>query len=53
MYFSRGERAGRVEVSQASHDWANDDRHPGRLRLRLRFDLERGSYATLVVKSVL
>jgi tRNA pseudouridine13 synthase len=53
MYFSRGERAGRVEVAQASHDWANDDRHPGRLRLRLRFDLERGSYATLVVKSVL
>lgn len=53
LYFSRGERAGWVAVSQLSHHWADDERHPGRLCLTLRFELERGSYATLVVKAIL
>ncbi|MFQ3650504.1 MAG: tRNA pseudouridine(13) synthase TruD [Gemmataceae bacterium] len=53
LYFSRGERPGRVEVMSLNATWADDDRHPRRLRLTLRFELERGSYATLVVKAVL
>jgi tRNA pseudouridine13 synthase len=53
LFFSRGERAARVEVAHAHHSWANDDRHPGRRKLTLFFELERGSYATLVVKSLL
>jgi tRNA pseudouridine13 synthase len=52
LFFSRGERAARIEVMNASAEWADDERHPGCLRLTLRFDLGRGSYATLVVKGV-
>ena len=50
LFFSRGERPARLEVSAASRSWADDDRHAGRLKLTLRFELGRGSYATLVVK---
>jgi tRNA(Glu) U13 pseudouridine synthase TruD len=28
----------------------DDERHSGRRKLRLHFDLPRGSYATLIVK---
>jgi len=32
--------------------FAADERHPGRLKLTLGFDLPRGAYATLIVKRI-
>jgi tRNA pseudouridine13 synthase len=52
LFFSKGERAALCRPAGLSHEWGDDDRHPGRLRLTLAFELPRGSYATLVVKAV-
>jgi tRNA pseudouridine13 synthase len=52
MYFSRGDRAALCLPAGLAGAWADDERHAGRLRLTLGFDLPRGSYATLVVKAV-
>jgi tRNA pseudouridine13 synthase len=52
LFFSRGERAALVVPSSFTWAFADDERHRGRLRLTLAFGLPRGSYATLVVKTV-
>jgi tRNA pseudouridine13 synthase len=51
-FFSKGERAGCVRPAGLEHEAAADDRNPGRTRLTLRFDLPRGSYATMLVKRI-
>lgn len=49
-FFSKGERPAFVRPGGFAVRAGPDDRHPGRSRLDLNFDLPRGSYATLVVK---
>ncbi len=51
-YFSKGDRAGCVRPSNLSHSDEADDLNAGRRKLMLRFDLPRGSYATMLVKRV-
>jgi tRNA pseudouridine13 synthase len=51
MFFSRGERAALCVPAQLTHEFAADERHPGRDRLTLGFELPRGCYATLIVKA--
>lgn len=53
LFFSRGDRAALCVPENVSHEWGEDERHTGRTRLTLGFDLPRGSYATLVVKAVM
>jgi tRNA pseudouridine13 synthase len=52
MFFSRGERAALCLPRDLTHEFADDERHRGRDRLTLSFDLPRGCYATLLVKAV-
>jgi len=52
MFFSRGERAALCLPSLVEGETGPDELHPGRLRLTLRFELPRGSYATLIVKRI-
>jgi tRNA pseudouridine13 synthase len=52
MFFSRGERAALCMPSQLTHEFAEDERHRGREKLILAFELPRGCYATLIVKAV-
>ena len=52
LFFSRGDRAALCVPENLGHEWADDERNAGKLRLTLSFDLPRGSYATLVVKAV-
>ena len=49
-FFSKGHRAVSVPVGNLIADPADDDLYPGRKKLALRFDLPRGSYATILVK---
>ena len=49
-FFSRGERAATFRPAGLTSEWGADDLYPGRSKLALRFDLPRGSYATIVVK---
>jgi tRNA pseudouridine13 synthase len=51
-YFSKGERAGRVEPAHLEATDDGDDRNRGRKKLNLKFELPRGSYATMVVKRI-
>jgi tRNA pseudouridine13 synthase len=50
MFFSRGERAALCLPSGLEGTVEVDERHPGRTKLTLTFELPRGSYATLIVK---
>ena len=52
LFFSRGERAAFCLPAGLTGTFAPDDRHPGRHKLILAFELPRGSYATLVVKAL-
>ena len=51
-FFSRGDRPGCVRPDGLTHAAEPDDLHPGRRKLRLGFDLPRGSYATMLVKRI-
>ena len=51
-FFSKGDRPGCVRVHSLSHDAGADELNVGRHKLMLRFDLPRGSYATMLVKRV-
>ncbi len=51
-FFSKGDRPGCVRPAGLGSTAAADDRNRGRLKLELRFDLPRGSYATMLVKRV-
>ena len=52
LFFSRGERPALCRPAGLAAEWGDDERQRGKLRLTLRFDLPRGSYATLIVKGV-
>ncbi len=49
-FFSKGNRPVAVAVGNLSYESLDDDLYPGRKKLLLRFDLPRGSYATILVK---
>lgn len=49
-YFARGERPALYRPAEFEWDDAEDERHPKRRRMRLRFRLPRGCYATMLVK---
>jgi tRNA pseudouridine13 synthase len=51
-YFAKGDRAGCVRPAGLEHAAEPDERHRGRMKLLLKFDLPRGSYATMLVKRV-
>jgi tRNA pseudouridine13 synthase len=51
-FFSKGWRAATFEVANLAHEIADDDLYRGRQKLTLRFDLPRGSYATILVKRI-
>jgi tRNA pseudouridine13 synthase len=52
LFFSRGERAAWCFPRNLEARNARDEEHPNKQKLTLRFDLPRGSYATLVVKRI-
>ncbi len=49
-FFSKGSRPAVFGVAGVEHEDAADDRHPGRRKLTLRFELPRGSYATILTR---
>lgn len=51
-FFSKGERAGCVRPAGLEHVAGPDERNAGRQKLTLKFDLPRGSYATMLVKRI-
>ncbi len=53
MFFSRGDRAALCVPQGLTAVFADDDLHPRRLKATLAFDLPRGCYATLIVKTVM
>jgi tRNA pseudouridine13 synthase len=52
LFFSKGERDALCLPSGLEWQLAPDDRHAGREKLRLAFELQRGCYATLIVKRI-
>jgi tRNA pseudouridine13 synthase len=52
LFFSRGERSVWCVPQAARTVVADDERHTGRRKVVLHFDLPRGSYATLIVKRI-
>jgi tRNA pseudouridine13 synthase len=52
LFFSRGERSALCLPHDLTHEFAPDEKHQGRDKLTLAFELPRGSYATLLVKAV-
>jgi tRNA pseudouridine13 synthase len=52
MFFSRGERAALCLPRELSHEFATDEKHRGRDKLTLSFELPRGRYATPIIKCV-
>ena len=51
-FFSKGDRRAVFRPGELVHDAAADELYPGRQKLKLRFTLPRGSYATILVKRV-
>lgn len=49
-FFSKGSRRAVVQVPNLSHAAEADDLYPRRQKLTLKFDLPRGSYATILIK---
>jgi tRNA pseudouridine13 synthase len=49
-FFSKGERAAKVPVANLTWTVGDDELNRGRRKLELRFELTRGSYATMLVK---
>ena len=52
LFFSKGERAAWCFPQNLEARNAKDEEHARKQKLTLRFDLPRGSYATLVVKRI-
>src|SRR5262249_24930540 len=52
LFFSKGERAALCLPGRLEQEEAADERHAGRRKVVLGFDLPRGAYATLLVKRV-
>jgi tRNA pseudouridine13 synthase len=53
VFFSKGERLAVCQAARLTAAAASDDRHPGRHRLVLSFELPRGCYATMVIKRIM
>jgi len=51
-YFSKGERSACLLPQAVTAEPGTDDLNAGRKLLRLNFELQRGSYATMIVKCV-
>jgi tRNA pseudouridine13 synthase len=51
-FFSKGDRVGKVAVGNLSWTTGDDELNRGRQKLDLRFELPRGSYATMLVKRI-
>ena len=51
-FFSKGDRAASVRPESLTHTIEPDELNKGRRKVTLRFDLPRGSYATMLVKRV-
>jgi tRNA pseudouridine13 synthase len=51
-FFSKGDRTACVRPENLSSETEPDELNTGRMKLTLRFDLPRGSYATMLVKRV-
>jgi tRNA pseudouridine13 synthase len=51
-FFSKGSRSVILPVREIAHEIRADDLYPKRQKLALRFELPRGSYATLLVKRI-
>jgi len=49
-FFSKGERPALFQPREVQHEIAADELYPGRQKLTLRFALQRGSYATILIK---
>src|SRR4029078_12190705 len=52
LFFSKGERAAWCFPRDLDARDARDEEHGRKMKLTLRFELTRGSYATLVVKRI-
>jgi tRNA pseudouridine13 synthase len=52
LFFSKGERAALCLPADLQTQTEADERHPGKKKLILSFELPRGSYATLFVKRI-
>jgi tRNA pseudouridine13 synthase len=52
MFFSKGERAALCLPTGLQWQAGEDERHPGKQKLELAFELPRGSYATMIVKRI-
>ena len=52
LFFSKGERAAVCVPSGMQSETAADERHAGKQKLGLSFELPRGCYATLIVKRI-
>jgi tRNA pseudouridine13 synthase len=50
MFFARGDRPALCLPTGLQYSSDLDETHPGKRKLRLAFELPRGSYATLVIK---
>jgi tRNA pseudouridine13 synthase len=51
-FFSKGDRAACVRPANLAHETGADELNRGKRTLALKFDLPRGSYATMLVKRV-
>jgi tRNA pseudouridine13 synthase len=51
-FFSKGDRPGCVRPENLGSEVGDDELNKGRKKFVLRFDLPRGSYATMLVKRV-
>jgi tRNA pseudouridine13 synthase len=51
-FFSRGDRRAMLHVPDLECGWGSDSYHPGYQCMRLTFTLPRGSYATMVIRSL-
>ena len=51
-YFAKGDRPGCLRPTDLRAEPGDDELNRGRRKLTLRFDLPRGSYATMIVKRV-
>jgi tRNA pseudouridine13 synthase len=49
-FFSKGDRSAKIAVANLQSEAAEDDVNRGRQKLKLSFELSRGSYATMLVK---
>lgn len=49
-FFSKSTRKTRIEIPELDFESADDELYPKRQKVKLAFDLPRGSYATILVK---